>query len=538
MNGQQAVSETFVSTGADHRLLLDRLGKAAFDEAGQSFVQRALNAAPFWGDFTDTDIQHLAIIAQQHGLFTESGQVLAWLNQQQPECLQGWQAHLELLETLGKEKEALQLKAKARRFHPQAFAVTLQLAEQPVASQDEDHLFDPFLQLRRCQEETAAFMRLFQGREDAFARQWADREEQKKGYVPVKRALLPEDVQEHLQGRKTYGIYLLNGESEVFTGVIDVDLVARLRDRREATKEKESIRRESTYIYTRLMELAKKAGLTCIAEVSGGKGYHFWFPLARPVPAATVRQGLQSLLAGVAADVRCFNLELFPKQDQRTGKGFGNLVKLPLGVHRVTGKKSYFIGAKGQTLEQQLAWLTMQQPADPACMETLARQHRQADVVVHPKMADWAAQYPELAELSGKCSLLAQLVTMARSGREPAVREEKVLLGTLAHLERGRLLLHYLFSRSGQYNRPLLDYKISKVRGTPLGCKRIHSLLDQGFAGALPCSFSRGGYPHPLLHLSAYGPDEQPVQEQVVDLKDALLSLKTAIVQVERFLTP
>jgi Uncharacterized protein conserved in bacteria len=65
----------------------------------------------------------------------------------------------------------------------------------------------------------------------------------------------------------------------------------------------------------------------------------FWFPLDQPVAAVDMRLGLKTLVGELGKDLRCFALEIFPKQDQLTGKGFGNLVKLPLGIHRVTGKK-------------------------------------------------------------------------------------------------------------------------------------------------------------------------------------------------------
>ena len=34
---------------------------------------------------------------------------------------------------------------------------------------------------------------------------------------------------------------------------------------------------------------------------------------------------------------------MFPKQIKVVEGGFGNLVKLPLGVHRKTGQRSYFL---------------------------------------------------------------------------------------------------------------------------------------------------------------------------------------------------
>ena len=537
MTQQLFINEPQVTSKPDHRLLLDRIGKAGFDEAGRTFVVQAFTGGVFWADFTDEEIMGLAVVAQQHGLFDEGLAILAWLNNARSAFVEGWQAHVQLLDTLGRRKEAVQVAAQAQRSVPAEALASLQLlgADGPASMEEDDRLLEPFIQLRRQEEELQGYMTLFRGREDVFARQWANRDEGKQGYVPVQRAMQPEDVREHLQGGKTYGIYLLNVESRTWTGVIDVDLVPGLRDRRAAEKEKATIRRESIYIYTRLLELAGNAGLSCIAEVSGGKGYHFWFPLDQPVAAVDMRNGLKMLIGELGKDLRCFSLEIFPKQDQLTGKGFGNLVKLPLGIHRVTGKKSYFVGAKGQSMPDQLIWLRGQKPADCGKMLALAQQQRTGNVVVHPKLAAWASQYPELAELEAKCSMLGQLITMARSAKDFSVREEKILLSTVGHLQRGRLLLHYLFAKTPEYNRPLLDFKISKIRGTPLGCKRIHSLMDQSYGGELPCSFDQCAYPHPLLYIAEYC-QQPPVQEKVVNLKDALLSLKTAIVQIERFL--
>ncbi len=534
------VKESSSPPKQDYSLLLDRIGKAAFDEAGRSFVEKTLSIEIFWQSCTEDEILGLAVIAQQHGLFDRSAAILSWLHREHPQCVEGWRAHLELLETLGKKPEAVQILAQARRYIPageieQWGGISPLQPAIPPDGENNDRILEPFVKLRQQEDELRVFMQLFRGREEAFARQWADQEEGKQGYVPVQRPLLAEDVREHIQGKRTYGIYLLTRESKVWTGVIDVDLVSALRDRSAAEKEKATIRRESVYLYNRIMELATKAGLTCIGEVSGGKGFHFWFPVAQPVDAMDMRNGLKGLIGKLGDDIRCFSLEIFPKQDRLTGKGFGNLVKLPMGIHRGTGKKSYLVCAKGRAEADQFALLRSLQPAPAEKITALAELLQRANVVVHPRMAAWASEYPELAELESKCAMLGQIIAMVRAARALSVREEKILLGTIGHLPRGGLLLHHLYSRLPEYNRPLLDFRISKLRGTVLGCKRIHTLLDREGSAQLPCTFNTTGYPHPLLHLTGY--EEQPaVQEKVVNLQDALLSLKTAIVQVERFL--
>ncbi|OQX18741.1 MAG: hypothetical protein BWK76_06615 [Desulfobulbaceae bacterium A2] len=388
--------------------------------------------------------------------------------------------------------------------------------------------------MRRDQEDILLFMRIFRGRDDAFARQWADREQDRQGYAPVHRPMSPVDVAEHLAGKRTYGIYLLDQNSTTHVGVVDVDLIKELRPREAMLRQQANIRRESLYLHQQMLERAKKHGLTCIAEISGGKGYHFWFPVAEPVEASVMRRALQQLTLGLPGDVRCFALEIFPKQDQVSGKGFGNLVKLPLGIHRGTGKPSWLVLAKDRERDSQFAYLRTLSPSPVEALRSLAGTHQSAAVLVHPRHARWAADYPELATLENRCAMLGQVMATLRSARTLSVREEKVLLGTLAHLPRGRLLIHHLCSGLPEYNRPLTDYKISRVRGAVLGCKRIHSLL-QGDVADLPCRFAGDGYPHPLRHIEDFTQPEQPA-ERVENLKDALLCLRTAILQVERFL--
>ena len=40
---------------------------------------------------------------------------------------------------------------------------------------------------------------------------------------------------------------------------------------------------------------------------------------------------------------RCCEIEVFPKQDEVNEGGFGNLLRLPLGVHRRTGQEGFFV---------------------------------------------------------------------------------------------------------------------------------------------------------------------------------------------------
>ena len=114
------------------------------------------------------------------------------------------------------------------------------------------------------------------------------------------------------------------------------------------------------------------------------------------------------------------------------------------------------------------------------------------------------------------------------------MREEKIILGTLGFLTRGSTIVHALFRNLPEYNQHLVDYKLSRVRGTPLGCKKIHSLLSLSIDY---CTFENSeSYAHPLLHCPQWYPLNSPKAEKVENLQGALQQLQDSLDTVRRFL--
>jgi len=95
-----------------------------------------------------------------------------------------------------------------------------------------------------------------------------------------------QDVDDHIEGRRTYGIYILRSNATVRTAVIDMDLKAEFRGGGLSIAQKDIVRREKVFAISRIREIAAKAGLEPLVEFSGGKGFHFWFLLETPAPAA------------------------------------------------------------------------------------------------------------------------------------------------------------------------------------------------------------------------------------------------------------
>ncbi|MEA1966993.1 MAG: CRISPR-associated primase-polymerase type A1, partial [Thermodesulfobacteriota bacterium] len=396
----------------------------------------------------------------------------------------------------------------------------------------------PFEKMIWQRELMDLFLNLFSGREDIFARQWADKNENKSGYVPVRHPISISDVDDHINGRKTYGIYILQSDSRVKCAVIDADVLSEYRTGKISIEKRNMVKRERSYMISRIREASSELGLKPLLEFSGYKGFHFWYFFNQPVDASVAKSILTQIAEPVNRDISSFDLEVFPKQGKLSGKGFGNLVKLPLGIHRFSGKKSFFPECKKQDIESQLHFLKKVKPADLDDIKKVSEKASKDHIVLHPRMAGFAKDYPELYDLERVCPPLGQVIASCRERRSISIREEKILFQTIGFLPHGKRLMHYLMAFGSEYNPHMVDFKLSKIRGTPLGCRRIHSLMS--FTGDF-CDMEPDaqGYLHPLINLKEWKKMSEKKtlkSSNIENLNDALENMRCAMLQVQRFM--
>ncbi|MFW5936811.1 MAG: CRISPR-associated primase-polymerase type A1 [Desulfosalsimonas sp.] len=542
--GPAADSSAGKTEGADCSLLLDRLEKALIEGRNENACRRQLQDQSHWRHMNREQMIRWAQLSQMAGLFDVTAGVYEQLHEADPGDAQAWELHLELLSFLNRNDDAARVAARAKQFLPSSrYEYWRNLHAGPAGRAGdagepdvESAAAGPFAQMRQRQEGIERFMALFSGREDAFARQWADKSNDRQGYVPVRRPMEPADVTNHLEGRRTYGIYLLDSDAHASVAVIDADLKTGFRKGGLSKDQARQVKREQAYLFRRIADASREKGpAEPLVEFSGGKGFHFWFFFETPIPAAQAREFARSVIGDISRDLSFFSLEVFPKQGRLTGKGFGNLVKLPLGIHRTTGKRSFFPACTDRSVDAQLLFLKKVKQAGVGDLDHARKKSAAEKVRVHPGHRQWAEQYPELHQLETRCPPMGRIIAACRERQTLTAREEKIVYQTIGFLNRRKTLLHYLLAASPDYNPHQVDYQISRLRGSPLGCKRIHSLLD--YTGDY-CRFEQtDGYPHPLLHVEAYDQNQRPAAgEKIRNLSDALDNMRAAIVQVERFL--
>jgi hypothetical protein len=236
------------------------------------------------------------------------------------------------------------------------------------------------------------YRRLFRGRLSDFALQYPTGR-----YARVGRALTEQDIVRHLRGEQTIGSYVINEQGMCWFAVYDADCIDGLE--------------ELIMVQARLAS----DGYPSYLEASR-RGGHLWLFFARPLPASQVRAWfLPYCPAG---------FEFYPKQNE--GCGYGSLIRLPYGVHQITGQRYSFVRTDGFrcvpvafTLREQLAWLDGVQriPVPPERREpcTLQRNSRpqeqsltisnRTDLSDHKTIDAWCAQQDPLALIGSYVSL-------------------------------------------------------------------------------------------------------------------------------------
>lgn len=323
----------------------------------------------------------------------------------------------------------------------------------------------------------------FRGREGVHARMWLD-PDGGVGWGPVHQPFTPAVWRAHLDGAVTAGVYLVRADDHTSLLCFDLDLAPDHRAGDARVRAEADLRDVSV----RLRDALRAHGLDPVAEDSGYKGQHLWIFLASPTAAAEVRAfGLA--VARTVPRPPSVQIEVFPKQG-RVGSGLGNLVKLPLGIHLRTGRRSTLLDDDGAPLADPFARLRDLAPGTLPSLPPGPSQHP----TVGPPEDDAALD----AVLRG-CPVLRTLAAEGSAGAALGHDAALVLVHTLGHLRAGVELLREL----------LPDTTVHRQRGSPMGCPKIRKRLpDLTLTVACRCRFPdrAGHHAHPVRHA-----DDLPV---------------------------
>ncbi len=394
--------------------------------------------------------------------------------------------------------------------------------------------------------DVARFLSLFSGREDVYARQWYNPRKGIAGYSPVEEPLTARVVRRHLFGDLTVGVYPIRLDGTVVFMALDLDLTrAAMEWARRGREEAASVRRNLETAVAAALDASEKAGLTPLVEDSGYKGRHLWFFLEQPERVTVVHSVIRALVRSFEEQVPAgVAVEHFPKQARRGGKGYGNLIKLPLGVHRRTGRRAWLLDGSGKPHQDPFGLLRMVQRLGHGALMVVAE--RLGETVGAPPLeAPWEGEetlpappppapvtdpgvqaavppawtgadferHPVIAHVLARCPVLAEIVRRGIEDRSLEHDEMIVLQQTFGYLPGGVAASNYVLERAVGIGED--RHLKSPLRGNPISCPKIRQRVPHITSRvACRCEFPEDvdHYPTPVLHLRS-APQEGAVPE-------------------------
>lgn len=236
-------------------------------------------------------------------------------------------------------------------------------------------------------EEQIALLRdRFVHRSNAYAQQWYNKRKADGGYIKVVAGECPpgsrcprggcqhrlpvpitdEVLADHLDGTITIGVYQLGDDDRLRWLCFDID------KEKDADRSSDELHEDAQNVARLVARSCQSLGLAPVVEDSGNRGYHVWVFFSSPTPAAHVR-AIGSLIVSMVEVPSGLHVELFPKQV--SVKSYGSLVKLPLGVHRKSGRRSHFVDRAFAPVEDPFALLQRIPLTTPEECKRLAETH-------------------------------------------------------------------------------------------------------------------------------------------------------------------
>jgi hypothetical protein len=298
--------------------------------------------------------------------------------------------------------------------------------------------------------------KLFVNRKDVYAIQKPDGSYFQSG-TPLSDAILTA----HLKGKQTVGVYHLDKQDSVKFSCIDIDINKTVWSKKDYDFEdwKDLVYKQISVIKNRLA----KYGITGYAEISGMKGAHVWYFFSNPIPAGTARDINQVIFSNVPIVDKNLHLELFPKQDSIGDGGYGNLIKLPGGMHQLSKTFSHFI--------------------DDVLKDINYVDHATIQKVVSPIDAIFL-----------NCAVMGDIKKQAALGH--LNHSQRLTLGyTLLNVPGGEVELRNLIKLQDDYDEGRTNYYIGKLKQRhykAINCQKLQS-AEMDYMCPGPCTKIRGG---------------------------------------------
>lgn len=335
-------------------------------------------------------------------------------------------------------------------------------------------------------------------------------ESHKKRCVEQVSEPLTEDViRKHLQGKITVSTFIQRSNATAKYLVIDVDISKRVLCQ---GIEEENIRKylpQAAETVKDIFKLLNKMGLKVYLEDSGFRGHHIWLFFTEWIPVRYIIMLSEIIENNRTIKNESISVEYFPNKSKLRGGSLGQKIKLPLGFHVHTIKRSIFMDSDFHKVKADKRYFMEVAKFSLLAIKKIIAFHNNTEEKIEEKEVDMDLKY--FGEISDsikvvleKCSLMRYLCQKAKTTGYLTHYERMSILYVFGHLgEEGKMFVHTVMELTLNYQYHVTDKFIQKIPAKPVSCLKLREQYKQITAEyGCSCNFKRTKdcYPSPVLH--------------------------------------
>lgn len=379
----------------------------------------------------------------------------------------------------------------------------------------------------------------FAGREDIYSTESFSSQGKRKSELK-ERPLTETQMEDHLRGGNTYGTYILRPNSTVRYIVWDVDISKQflLKNGNQGEAFDACLQR-AYHKALEIQKLLEDKGIHAYIEFSGFRGYHVWLFLTEWIPIRFANMLTDRIEEELAEDTD-ITVECFPNKVRLKPGRFGQVIKLPFGIHVRSNRRSCFLDDDGQpvtsidhfietraryplpTIRKVLTFV--KSPTDatnsgeggtavPSVEEGLAQSVISEEVMEQELQAAYGELTASVKEVLSHCSLMKYLCLKAKRTGYLTHFERMSILYVFGHIgEEGKEFVHEVMRLTMNYQYNTTQRFIERIPEKPISCGKLREQYKKISAEVgCNCSFKRtkNCYPSPVLHALSLSKDVQ-----------------------------
>ena len=260
-----------------------------------------------------------------------------------------------------------------------------------------------------------------------------------------------------------------------------------------------------------ILKYLSQMGIQSYLESSGFRGFHIWIFFTEWIPSRYVVLLVDQLEEKIQLDNDDVTVEYFPNKSRVKNGSPGLAVKLPLGYHIHTGKRSCMLDQNFQPIEVHGSDFAEVSKCSLNALKRIIstqsgnrgeknEESRQVDTCLD--------EFGNLSEsvkvVLERCNLMRYLCQKARTTGYLSHLERLSVLYVFGHLgEEGKAFVHTVMEFTLNYQHHVTERFIQKLPAKPVSCLKLRDQYKQITAECgCSCNFRRTKkcYPSPVLH--------------------------------------